>query len=72
MISKTKITSIMDHVERSLVTDYAVQELILLLEIRNFNGHYYLNIDDKWVYFTINDKKYTSTYHKISEYFIYF
>lgn len=64
------MTSIMDRVEINLAADYAVQELILLLEIRNFNGHYYLNIEDKWVYFTFNDKKYTSTYHKISEHFI--
>jgi hypothetical protein len=50
--------------------EYVVSKLISSLEIRNFNGHYYLKIQEKWVYF--HPLKYTknSSYNEIFKYFI--
>jgi hypothetical protein len=51
-------------------TEYVVSKLISLVEIRNFNGHYYLKIQEKWVYF--NPSKYikNSLFNEILKYFI--
>jgi hypothetical protein len=65
MISKNKMTSMMNR-----ATEYVVSKMIPLLEIQNFNGHYYLKIQDKWVYF--HPSKYTKydSFNEILKYFI--
>lgn len=65
MISKNKMTSIMNR-----ATEFVVQRLIPLVEIRNFNGHYYLKIQENWLYF--HPSKYTknASYNEILKYFI--
>jgi len=59
------MTSLMNR-----AAEYVVSKLISSLEIRNFNGHYYLKIQEKWVYF--HPLKYTknSSYNEIFKYFI--
>ena len=49
-------------------TEYVVSKMIPLLEIRNFNGHYYLKIQEKWVYF--HPSKYVVSFNEIFKYFI--
>jgi len=56
------MTSLMNR-----ATEFVVQRLIPLVEIRNFNEHYYLKIQENWVYFNpLNKTKYEDAYEKIS------
>lgn len=54
----------------SRAIEFVVQRLVPLVEIRNFNGHYYLKIQENWLYF--HPSKYTKndSYNEILKYFI--
>jgi hypothetical protein len=59
------MTSIMNR-----AAEFVVQRLIPLVEIRNFNGHYYLKIQEKWVYFHPSKYAKNVSYNEILKYFI--
>jgi hypothetical protein len=50
--------------------EYVVSKLISSVEIRNFNGHYYLKIQEKWVYFQPSKYTKNSSYNEVFKYFI--
>jgi hypothetical protein len=59
------MTSLMNR-----ATEFVVQRLIPLVEIRNFNGHYYLKIQENWVYFHPSKYAKNSSFNEILKYFI--
>jgi hypothetical protein len=59
------MTSLMNR-----AAEYVVSKLISSVEIRNFNGHYYLKIQEKWVYFHPSKYAKNSSFNEILKYFI--
>ena len=59
------MTSLMNR-----AAEFVVQRLIPLVEIRNFNGHYYLKIQENWVYFHPSKYAKNASHNEILKYFI--
>jgi len=50
--------------------EYVVSKMFPLLEIQNYNGHYYLKIQENWVYFHPSKYAKNSSFNEILKYFI--